>query len=201
MRWLIFLFFFFFFFFAGTQGTTRFKFSCELVGRLAAEIPSVVAVKYPSLARFEDAVAQHSALSSAVQAASGREKDFCIGYSRDAAAVEGLLAGGDAWFSVFGGLFPHRALELFTAAQKGARCRGDQAKSSVTAAIDEARALNASLQPLWECMSRYGSLHVAYCVANVTGLSTAQMPRPLLPLQGDALASVTAALKVADLRV
>lgn len=184
------------------QGTTRFKFSPELVGRLAAEIPSVVAVKYPSPARFEDAAAQHRALSSAVQAASGREKDFCIGYSRDAAAVEGLLAGGDAWFSVFGGLFPQKALELLTAAQRGAGCcRGDQELPDSVDAIDQARALNTSLQPLWECMSQYGSLHVAYCVANVTGLSSAQLPRPLLPLRGDALASVKAALKAADLRV
>ncbi len=46
-------------------------------------------------------------------------EDVTIGISGDPAAATGLLAGCEAWYSVFGGLYPEHALALTRAAQAG----------------------------------------------------------------------------------
>jgi len=176
-------------------GTTKFTFSPELVGRLACI--GIAGLKYPSPPTEKDADAVLDSFRGAVTAATATTTDpgvatpvsrFCFGFSRDACIVNGLLAGGQAWFSVFGGLFPRRALQLIRLTRRGP-ARND----------DEARRVHAELQPLWDAMTVHGSLRVAYCVANVCGLSDAQLPRPLLPLAGKDLEAVKQALVQAKL--
>ena len=106
---------------------------------------------------------------------------FPLGYSVDWHAAEALLAGGDAWYSVVGGLFPVTCLALVRAAQ-----RGDS---------DEARRLNASLQPLWDLFGEFSSLRVMYAVAGLRGLCDAEPPRPILPLPEAARQRIAAALE------
>ncbi|KQP80447.1 dihydrodipicolinate synthase family protein [Methylobacterium sp. Leaf117] len=141
-------------------GTTHFRFTPELVGRLA-RVPGIVAVKSPS--PEPEAAAEHvRVLRAAVPA------EFTLGYSGDWNAVEALLAGGEAWYSVFAGLFPRSALAITRAVEVG-----DAA---------EARRLNARLAPLWELFRTFSSLRVAYACANPLGLCRAEPPRPILPV-------------------
>lgn len=141
-------------------GTTHFRFTPELVGRLA-RVPGIVAVKSPS--PEPEAAAEHvRVLRAAVPA------EFTLGYSGDWNAVEALLAGGEAWYSVFAGLFPRSALAITRAVEVG-----DAA---------EARRLNARLAPLWELFRTFSSLRVAYACADLLGLCRAEPPRPILPV-------------------
>ena len=48
-----------------------------------------------------------------------RRADFTLGYSGDSDIIEALLAGGEAWFSVAGGLFPRPCMEIAAAVQGG----------------------------------------------------------------------------------
>lgn len=154
-------------------GTTHFSFTPGLVGRVS-RIPGIVAAKSPAPPR--DRIAAHLAeLRAAVP------DGFPLGYSVDWHAAEALLAGGDAWYSVVGGLFPVTCLALVRAAQ-----RGDS---------DEARRLNASLQPLWDLFGEFSSLRVMYAVAGLRGLCDAEPPRPILPLPEAARQRIAAALE------
>jgi 4-hydroxy-tetrahydrodipicolinate synthase len=141
-------------------GTTHFTFSAGLTGRLS-QLSHLRAVKNPAPAA--EAVAAHLANLRTLVPGS-----FSLGYSVDWHATEALLAGGDAWYSVLGGLFPEPCLRILQAAQNG-----DAA---------EARRLNAELQPLWDLFTQYSSLRVIYAAANLLGLCHAQPPRPILPL-------------------
>jgi len=154
-------------------GTTHFTFSVALEARLSGA-PGVVAVKNPAPAAGEVG-AQLAELRARVPA------DFSLGWSVDANAAEALIAGGDAWHSVVAGLFPAPALAIRRAAQAG-----DAA---------EARRLNARLTPLWALFTQYSGLRVVYAAANALGLVSADPPRPILPLSGEALARVEAVLK------
>ena len=140
---------------------TRFAFSAELIGRLS-RLPHVAAVK--EIAPAADAVAAHLR-GVQEQAAAG----FSVGYCVDGHAAEALLAGGVAWYSVLGGLFPELCLPIVRAAQAG-----DAA---------EVRRRNAALQPVWDLFRECGgSLRVIYAAADLLGLCRAVPPRPLLPL-------------------
>lgn len=140
-------------------GTTHFTFTADLVARLS-RVPGIVAAKNPAPAA--DAVAAH------LQDLRLKTPDgFSLGYSVDWNATEAMLAGGDAWYSVLGGLFPAPCLAILAAVKAG-----DAA---------EARRLNARLQPLWDLFTEYSSLRVIYAAANHLGIK-AELPRPLLPL-------------------
>ncbi len=141
-------------------GTTHFTFTTSLLGRLS-RVPGIVAVKNP--APVAEAVPAHL---QALRAATA--PGFSLGYSVDAHAAEALLAGGAAWYSVAGGLFPQPCMALVAAAQAG-----DAA---------EARRLNAGLAPLWDLFREHTSLRVMYAAANLLGLCRAVPPRPILPL-------------------
>ncbi len=154
-------------------GTTHFTFSAGLIGRLS-QMPHVHAVKNPAPAA--EAVAAHLGSLRAVV-----PDDFSLGYSVDWHAAEALIAGGDAWYSVVGGLFPEPCLQVVRAAQNG-----DMA---------EARRLNAALQPLWDLFTDYSSLRVVYAAANLLGLCHAQPPRPILPLPDIAQRRIADTLK------
>ena len=157
--------------------TTHFRFTPALVGRLSA-IPGVVAVKSP--APEPDAVnAYLGQLRAAVP------DGFALGFSGDWNAVEALLAGGDAWYSVVAGLFPELAMTLVRAVEAGA--------------VDEARRLNARLRPLWDLFRKHSSLRVIYASADILGICRAQPPRPILPLDGADRQTVADTLRLLDL--
>ncbi len=144
-------------------GTTHFRFSPALIGRLS-RLEGIVGLKSPS-PEGPDAPAHLAELRRTVP------EGFALGYSGDWNVTEALIAGGDTWYSVMAGLFPRTALALTRAAQGG-----DAAG---------ARALDARLEPLWALFKAFSSLRVMYLAADLLGLCQAQPPRPILPL-GDA---------------
>jgi 4-hydroxy-tetrahydrodipicolinate synthase len=154
-------------------GTTHFRFTPELVGRIA-RIPGVVAVKGASQPG-EQAASHHRLLHDAVP------PGFSVGYSGDWNATEALLAGGDAWYCVAAGLFPKACLAIVRAAQ--------------TQNAAEARRLNAELQPLWALFQEYSSLRVMYAAASVLEICDVEPPRPVLPLPDAARQKVAQVLQ------
>jgi 4-hydroxy-tetrahydrodipicolinate synthase len=110
---------------------------------------------------------------------------FSLGYSGDWNAVEAMLAGADAWYSVAAGLFPGVCVALVRAVQSG---------DAVSA-----RRLNASLEPLWGLMKEFSSLRVIYASADLLGICRAEPPRPILPLTGAARQKVADTLRALDL--
>ncbi len=158
-------------------GTTHFSFSPALVARLS-QIPGIVGVKNPAPAA--GVVAEALAMLRGMTPAG-----FALGYSVDWNAAEALLAGGDAWFSVLGGLFPAPCMQIVAAV-----ARGDAAG---------VRAANARLQPLFDLFIEFSSLRVVYAAVNILGLCVAAPPRPVLPLPEAAQGRVAAALRALDL--
>jgi 4-hydroxy-tetrahydrodipicolinate synthase len=110
---------------------------------------------------------------------------FSLGYSVDWNSVEALLAGGNAWYSVVAGLFPRVSMALVRAVQN------DDA--------EEAKRLNARLEPLWILFREFSSLRVIYASADLLGICRAVPQRPILPLAGAARQRVADALKTLDL--
>ena len=158
-------------------GVTHFTFSAELIQRLS-RVPGVVAVKNP--APPADQVAAHLAdLRARVPAG------FSLGHSADAACPEAMLAGGDCWHSVLGGVFPNTALAICRAAQAG-----DAA---------ETRRLSARLEPVWQLFRDLTGLRLAYAAANTLGLTEARPPRPILPVSEAALARVAQVIEALEL--
>ncbi|HEY1753486.1 MAG TPA: dihydrodipicolinate synthase family protein [Caulobacteraceae bacterium] len=156
--------------------TTHFSFSPELEGRLA-QLPGVVAVKNGAPAT--GAAAHLADLRGRVPAG------FSLGYSADANAAEAIVAGGDVWHSVLGGVLPAPVLAIVRAAQGG-----DTA---------EARRLNGRLAPVWALFGQLSGLRVAYAMADLLGLAHAAPPRPILPLGEADRARVAEALKAIEL--
>jgi 4-hydroxy-tetrahydrodipicolinate synthase len=154
-------------------GTTHFKFTPELVGRIA-RIPGVAAVKGASQPAAQ-AADHHRLLHDAVP------PGFSVGYSGDWNATEALIAGGDAWYCVAAGLFPKACLAIVRAAQAG-----DAA---------EARRLDLSMAPLWDLFKEFSSLRVMYAAASILGICDAEPPRPVLPLPDAAKQRVAQVLK------
>ena len=158
-------------------GVTHFTFSAELIQRLSG-VPGVVAVKNP--APPADQVGAHLAdLRARVPAG------FSLGYSADANCAEAMLAGGDAWHSVLGGIFPETTMGLCRAAQSG-----DAA---------ETRRLNERLEPVWQLFRDLTGLRLAYAAANILGLTQAKPPRPILPLSEAAQARVATVIEELEL--
>lgn len=148
-------------------GTTGFTFSPALIARLS-QVPGIQAAKIPA------PEANGPAALAALRA--GCAPGFRVGCSVDARAAEALLAGADAWHSVAAGLFPRACLAVSAAARAG-----DAA---------EARRLNSAMQPLWDLFAAHTSLRVIYAAAGHLSLCTTALPRPLLPLPGEALHQV-----------
>ncbi len=158
-------------------GTTHFTFSDKLIARLS-RVPHICAVKNPA----PDASALPGGLHALRAAAS---PGFSLGYSVDWHAAEAMLAGGDAWHSVAGGLFPAACMSVVAAVEAGH--------------ADEARALNARLQPLWDLFAAFSSLRVTYAAVNLLGLCRVAPPRPILPLPEDAQRRIGRVLGALDL--
>ncbi len=141
-------------------GTTHFTISPGLVARVSC-VPNIVAVKNPSPAAsaVPDLLRELRATTP---------ESFSLGFSVDANATEAMLAGGDAWYSVVGGLFPGLAMQILAAVKD--------------ADASEARRLNERLQPLWNLFADLSSLRVMYAAVNLLGICRAVPPRPILPL-------------------
>lgn len=153
-------------------GTTHFRFSPDLVGRLS-RTDGIIAVKAPAPAASE--IADNLAnLRSAVR------DDFSVGYSGDWHSVPGLIHGADAWYSVLGGVMPDICVSIVRACQ-----RGD---------MQEAARLNRALEPVFALFKEFSSLRVAYAIAHLRGATTAQPPRPILPMPDSAKSSLANAL-------
>lgn len=154
-------------------GTTRFVFTDALIARLA-EVPNIAAIKMPLPADgdFGGELARLRALTP---------EDFSIGYSGDWGAAASLLSGGDAWYSVVGGLLPAEALALARAAMAGDRA--------------ETERLDRNFQPLWDLFKAFGSFRVMYAIADLLGLCRVAPPRPVLPLGPADVQRVKAALE------
>jgi 4-hydroxy-tetrahydrodipicolinate synthase len=151
--------------------TTNFTFRPALVARLAEAIPSIAAIKLP-LPKGD--------IAEDLKAYREAAPRLTIGYSGDWGCKDGLLAGADAWFSVAGGMFTQRAAALTAAAR-----RGDHA---------EADRLDAEFAPLWEVFKLTGGMRAMYAAANALGLTSAQPPLPVLPLEGALKAKVEAVI-------
>ncbi|HGM5042992.1 TPA: dihydrodipicolinate synthase family protein [Stenotrophomonas maltophilia] len=161
-------------------GTTHFRFSDELHGRIAA-LPNIASIKLP---RLSDDPAEAAARVAALRAL--LPAHVTLGISGDAAAVRGLAAGCDGWYSVTGGLFPEVGQQITCAA--GA---GDMAT---------AQALSARLAPLWALYDRFGGIRVVACAAALMGLCAEDcLPRPLLGLHGEERARVAEVLRGLEL--
>jgi 4-hydroxy-tetrahydrodipicolinate synthase len=158
-------------------GTTHFSFSTDLTARLS-RVDRIAAVKNPA----PEARAVEAHLR---ELRANVPEGFSLGYSVDWNAAEALLAGGDAWYSVLGGLFPTVCLEILRAAQ-----RKDAA---------ETLRLNARLQPLWDLFTEYSSLRVIYTAANLLGICRTDPPRPILPLGEEGQRRVAETLEMLSL--
>jgi 4-hydroxy-tetrahydrodipicolinate synthase len=152
--------------------TTHFRFTTELVGRLA-KVPGIVAIKNPGW-NAGDAADRLSEQRAAVA------PGFSIGCSGDWTATETMIAGADAWYSVLGGLLPGVCARIV-----GAIRGGD---------FEEARRLDAALVPLWELFRQHSSLRVVYAIAGLLDLCQADPPRPVLPLPDPVKGKVAAVL-------
>lgn len=89
-----------------------------------------------------------------------------------------MLAGADAFYSVLAGILPRPALALMRAAQAGD--------------AEEARRIDATLDPLWDAFKAYGSLRVMYALLDILGFGTAAPPLPILPVGSDARRRIAA---------
>jgi 4-hydroxy-tetrahydrodipicolinate synthase len=149
-------------------GTTHFTFSHSLLQRLATH-PQIAAVKMPPPVQITPD-ADLAALRGILPA------DFMIGYSGDWFCGETLLAGADAFYTALGGTLPQTFVALARMAMAGDR--------EGTAALD------ARLAPLMQLCRQHGSLRLAYALTERLGLGSAVLPRPLLPLNTDAMAAL-----------
>ena len=162
-------------------GTTHFQFTDELHGRIAA-LPNIASIKIPAVPADP---AQASARVASLRAVI--PSHVSIGVSGDAAAVNGLNAGCELWYSVMGGLFPRTARALVEASRSGQAERG----------LEE----SARLEPLWALFREYGSLRVIATAAEILGHTAANcLPPPLKGLDGPStqrVAQILQALRLA----
>ncbi|WP_076859996.1 dihydrodipicolinate synthase family protein [Bradyrhizobium mercantei] len=158
-------------------GTTHFRFTPALVGRLS-QLDGIIAVKSPAL--DASTLAGHIAELRAIV-----PSGFSLGYSADWNCTEALLAGGETWYSVLAGVFPRICFEIVRAAASGDAAR--------------ARQLDARLEPVWHLLKTFSSLRVAYAIANLKGICAAEPPRPILPLPPDAQKKVGEVLAAMDI--
>lgn len=157
-------------------GTTNFKFSYQLIKRLA-KIKTIKAIKMP-LPADRDFKGEIGILRVIVPS------DFAIGYSGDWGCSEAMLAGANGWFSVVGGILPDATLKLANAA-----AAGDNEKT---------RQIEAAFTPLWALFQEFGSLRVAYVIAQILSLTDANPPLPILPLGKTEQRRIKAALAALD---
>lgn len=154
-------------------GTTHFNFTAELVSQLSY-VPGIVGIKNPPPPEGE--LVRH--LNA--QLADTRD-GFSIGYSGDWCCAAALMVGADCWYSVLGGTLPKPCLAISRAVDAE-----DMA---------EVQRLNDVLAPVWGLFRKYTSLRVVYEMARQLGLSTAEPPRPILPVCDSAKENIASVLR------
>lgn len=161
-------------------GTTNFKFSYQLIERLA-KIDTIQAIKMPlpvggasAGASDDDFKLEISTLRQLVP------DDFSIGYSGDWGCPKAMQAGADGWFSVVAGILPEETLKL--------------ANAAVSGNVENAGNIEAAFKPMWELFQEFGSLRVVYMIADLISLTDAKPPLPILPLEEDVKPRVKSAL-------
>lgn len=154
-------------------GTTHFRFTPALVSRLA-KVPGIVAIKNPT--DKSDAIEGHLAGQRSIV-----PEGFSIGYSGDWNAAEAMIAGGDTWYSVLGGILPEVCIKIVRASQAGEAA--------------EARRLDAALKPIWDLFKQFSSLRVVYVLAELLDICRAEPPRPILRLSAVAKRQIVEALE------
>ncbi|WP_309081326.1 dihydrodipicolinate synthase family protein [Zhihengliuella sp.] len=162
-------------------GTTHFRFSTELYGRIA-ELPGIASIKIPPLpADPAEARARVEQIRAVIP------EYVTLGISGDASAAAGLASGCDAWYSVLAGTLPEPALRIMRAAQQGRaqqdRPRDGQAEDG---GAEDAAAESERLAPLWRLFAEFGSLRVIAAIAEELGL----VPHRSLPLPLQGLTEV-----------
>lgn len=161
-------------------GTTHFKFSDDLLGRIS-HLNNVKSIKIPpvssSLKAAQDRINKLRSLIA---------NDVTIGISGDASAATGLIAGCDLWYSVIGGLFPNTALRLVEFAKQG--------KNDIALEYSE------NLEVLWNLFRKYGSLRVIAAAAEIDKLASfPSLPLPLQSLQGEDRKLLAGLIELLDL--
>ena len=144
-------------------GTTRFRFSLDLYGRIAA-LPGIASIKIPGVPTDPGAARAH------IRAIRARiPEHVTIGVSGDAVGAAGLIAGCDAFYTAIGGTLPREMLTITRAVQ-----RGDH---------ELALAETERLTPLWDLFREAGgSIRIAAVLSELLGFTG---PNPLpLPIQG-----------------
>lgn len=153
--------------------TTHFTFDVPLIERLS-KIDNIVALKNPA--------APASEMTSIIQPLrEALRSGFAVGFSGDWNAANALMAGGDAWYSVAGGLLPVPCLAMTRAAQSGNN--------------NEVNRIDHILQPLWELFKELSSVRVMYAAADILGLTHSNPPRPILPIEKFEYKRITQALE------
>ncbi len=163
-------------------GTTNFQFSDELHGRIA-QLPNVRSIKIPGVPLDpQEAKERVDRLRALIPS------HVSIGVSGDWFSATGLNAGCDAWYSVLGGLFPHTALTITHAAQ-----RGDS---------QEASQLLERLRPLWDLIAKQGgSLRVVAAAAELLRLAKSPcLPLPLKAIGGADREHLAELIEMLDLK-
>ena len=153
-------------------GTTHFTFSDDLLARVA-DLPNVVAVKMP-LPKGGDVAPDLERLRGTLP------DSVAIGYSGDPGHADALLAGADAFFSALAGSLPAPFCAMWNAAG------GDR--------TERIREIETAMRPILDLTHDWGSLRVAHAITRVRGIAEAPLPLPLLPLDGDAMLRLEAAL-------
>ncbi|WP_150267451.1 dihydrodipicolinate synthase family protein [Paenibacillus tepidiphilus] len=159
--------------------TTHFRFSDELLGRIA-QLPNVQSVKIPPLPPSQAEAKSRVDLLRVLL-----PEHVTLGISGDAAAALGLASGCQAWYSALAGLFPEVCLDITRAAQNGNH--------------NEALRLSQALAPLWSLFTQHGSLRVVAAAAEWKGLIPGSaLPLPIQPLSGAAAKQLYAYLDEAQ---
>ena len=141
-------------------GTTHFRFSPALVGRLS-RLPGIVALKSPPRSRRTwPRISPNSAAP-------------CRTGSRSAIAATGTRSRRSSPAATLGTAssrvcFPKLGMTLVRAVRSG-----DAA---------EARRVNERLRPLWALFKEFSSLRVIYASVDLLGICRVAPPRPILPL-------------------
>ena len=168
-------------------GTTGFRFSVEMYGRVAA-LPGIASIKVPPPPEELDAARAHVAAIREVVPA-----HVTIGVSGDASAALGLRAGCDGWYSVVAGVLPKAALQL--AGEVLGEPNGEAPLLS-SGTLGGPAGVTGGFGQLLNLFAEYGSLRVATAVAEELGLvGVDSLPRPVLGLGVDARARVRDALR------
>ncbi|MFZ4895415.1 dihydrodipicolinate synthase family protein [Plantibacter sp. Mn2098] len=146
--------------------TTRVDFSDELHARIS-NLRGVRSIKIPPVDDGQSGPVDQSAVSARIAGLRSLvPDDVTIGISGDGAAVEALLAGADAWYSVLAGLLPEQCIAI--------------ARAAIDGRADEARQLSAELQPIWDLFTTFGSFRAVATLAELLGaVSHDNLPKPV----------------------